>query len=107
MNSDNNQRNSAPSAQGGDQQRKNNKKKPYYHKKKHRNRDRASKNTEAAKAVELNENTKLVSEEEEDIFAPGIHKLCFACVYRVNNCCNFGMELCDLFHKKLPLMKDR
>ena len=72
MNSDNNQRNCAPSAQGGDQQRKNNKKKPYYHKKKHRNRDRANQNTEAAKAVELNENTKLVSEEEEDIFAPEI-----------------------------------
>ena len=72
MNSDNNQRNGAPSLQGGDQQRKNNKKKPYYHKKKHRNRDRASQNTEAAKAVELNENTKLVSEEEEDIFAPEI-----------------------------------
>ena len=53
MNSDNNQKNSAPTQNGGGQQKRNNKRRPYYNKKRHHNRDKAQQKPDEIKAPEL------------------------------------------------------
>ena len=53
MNSDNNQKNSAPTQNGGGQQKRNNKRRPYYNKKRHHNRDKAQQKPDEIKSPEL------------------------------------------------------